>query len=75
MLAASKQIAEAATSEIERQRPRKQQVPRTISRRWRILEIFTWSCMLSQFAYGVGWEFLEPITLPGWDLMDPKGSN
>ena len=28
--------------------------------------------MLSQFAYGMGWEFLEPITLPGWDLMDPK---
>ena len=46
MLAASKQIAEAATSEIERRRSRKQQVPRTISRRWKILEIFTWSCSL-----------------------------
>ena len=38
----------------------------------KILEIFTWSCMLSRFAYGLGWEYLEPVTLPGWDLTDPR---
>lgn len=27
--------------------------------------------MLSQVACSRGWEFLEPITLPGWNLEDP----
>ena len=39
---------------------------------YKILEIFTWSCLLSRFAYGLGWEYLEPLTLPGWDLKSPK---
>ena len=45
-------------------------VPRTIKRKtgWKVLEIFTWSCMLSSVAWSLGWEFLEPITWPHWNL-------
>ncbi|CAE8613639.1 unnamed protein product, partial [Polarella glacialis] len=36
---------------------------------WRILEIFTWTCMVSMIAFDRGWETYEPLTLPGWDLF------
>ena len=70
VLAASKQIAEAATSEMERQQPHKIKIHKSLGLKWKILELFTWSCLLSQYAFSMGWEYLEPITLPGWDIMD-----
>ena len=73
ILAAAKGISEAATAEAER-RSCPEKVPRVRRLRtgYKILEIFTWSCLLSRFAYGLGWEYLEPLTLPGWDLKSPK---
>jgi hypothetical protein len=35
---------------------------------WRILEIFTWTCMVTMTADKLGWEAFEPITEPGWNL-------
>eukprot|EP00435_Cladocopium_sp_Y103_P022629 s3897_g5.t1 len=73
LLSATKQVSEAVV--MERQRFRKEkEVPRVrrLKTGFKIMEIFTWSCMLSRFAYGLGWEYLEPVTLPGWDLIDPK---
>ena len=32
---------------------------------WRVLEIFTWTCMVTMAAHYKGWEAFEPITLPG----------
>ena len=74
LLAAAKNISEgrsrpSATSSRRRRRSLEYAGLRT---GYTILEIFTWSCMLSRFAYGLGWEYLEPVTLPGWDLTDPK---
>ena len=72
-MAAAKNISEAV--EVERTSFKKEkEVPRVRRLRtgFKILEIFTWSCMLSRFADGLGWEYLEPVTLPGWDLTDPK---
>ena len=45
-------------------------VPRPLKRRtgWKILEVFTWTCLLSRLADSWGWEFCEPITIPNWDL-------
>ncbi|CAK9114738.1 unnamed protein product [Durusdinium trenchii] len=66
ILAAAKGISEAAMAEAER-RSCPEKVPRIRRLRtgYKILEIFTWSCLLSRFAYGLGWEYLEPLTLPG----------
>ena len=70
LLAATREIGEVAEGEIRNRKT--VQVPRNaVRRRWRILELFTWTCMISQVAYSQGWEFLEPITLPGWDLTRP----
>ena len=35
---------------------------------WRLVEIFTWTCMISMLAADRGWDAFEPITLPQWDL-------
>eukprot|EP00435_Cladocopium_sp_Y103_P055915 s2552_g18.t1 len=45
-------------------------VPRPLKRHtgWKILEVFTWTCLLSRLADSWGWQFCEPITLPNWDL-------
>lgn len=73
LLAAAKNISEAVETERNHFKKEKE-IPRVRRLRtgYKILEIFTWSCMLSRFAYGLGWEYLEPVTLPGWDLTDPK---
>ena len=72
MLAAAKTIQEGARAEtLEHEAYVVKPVPRTpgSKQRFRILEIFTWSCMVSLTAARMGWEFLEPITLEsGWDL-------
>ena len=49
-------------------------VPRPIKRRtgWKILEVFTWTCLLSRFAHSIGWQMLEPITIPNWNLSKPS---
>ena len=72
-LAATKQIADAARNEaLMAQRTKKEKVPRPKKLPWKILEVFTWSCMISQVASSRGWEFLEPVTLEsGWDLRFP----
>ena len=76
ILAATKEIGEAAARECEERKiyKVKSSIPKYVPprKRWRILEIFTWTCMVSQIAHMRGWEFLEPITLPGWDLTCPK---
>ena len=72
LLAAAKAISEAASREIEEKKAYKAQaepVPRSLKQRWKILEVFTWSCMVSTMAYQAGWEFCEPITLPNWNLV------
>ena len=37
----------------------------------KILELFTWSCLVSRIAYTQGWQFCEPVTLPHWDITNP----
>ena len=39
---------------------------------WRVLEIFTWTCMVTMAAHYKASEAYEPITLPGWDLNVPE---
>ena len=72
LLAAAKTIQEGARAEtLEHEAYVVKPVPRTpgSKQRFRILEIFTWSCMVSLTAARMGWEFLEPVTLEsGWDL-------
>ena len=75
LLAATKQIAEATTREDEDDRHRSyvvKKVPRSMPIMWKILEVFTWSCMMSRVAHTRGWQALEPITIEsGWDLRIP----
>ena len=73
LLSATKHVSEAVEVECDRRRKEKE-VPRfrPLKTGLKIMEIFTWSCMLSRFAYGLGWEYLEPVTLPGWDLTNPR---
>ena len=72
LLAATKNISEAV--DIEQNQRQEKEVPRIrrLKTGFKILELFTWSCMLSRFAYGLGWEYLEPLTLPGWDCSKPQ---
>ena len=78
LLNAANQIADAAAIEVSCK-------PALIARstkpsvrsRWRILELFTWSCMLSITATERGcWEAWEPISLEsGWDVSTMDGQN
>lgn len=57
LLAATKQIAEATTREDEDDRHRSyvvKKVPRSMPIMWKILEVFTWSCMMSRVAHTRG---------------------
>ena len=77
LLAAAKQVQEAATSEIfwQRQQERKKEGPRkSPSCLWKVIEIFSWTCMISRLAASTGrWQFCEPITIEaGWDLTIPE---
>ena len=44
----------------------------TKGRPLRVLEIFTWTCMISICAAERGWQAFEPITLPRWDIKDKQ---
>ena len=40
---------------------------------WRILEIFTWTAMVTMVAGSLSnWDAYEPVTLPRWDLLKRK---
>ena len=39
----------------------------------RVVEVCTWTCMISTVAASLAWEVLEPITLPKYDLLTRKG--
>lgn len=76
ILAATKQIAESAHQETQGEGNHRsyvvKRVPRGMPVLWKVLEIFTWSCMLSRVAHTRGWMALEPVTLEaGWDLRVP----
>ena len=78
LLAATKQIAEAAKNEIDEKKGGHQayvvkKIPRGLPIVWKILEVFTWSCMISQVAVNRGWQALEPVTIEsGWGLRIPE---
>lgn len=38
------------------------------AQRFSVMEVFTWTCMVSMLAAERGWKVWEPVTLPGWDL-------
>ena len=67
LLAASKEIGEVASAEAEGRKPRVRQSLRPKGA-LRLIEIFTWSCMVTQVAFSRGFETYEPLTLPNWDL-------
>ena len=58
----------------EMKRQKKETVPREIGtkttrRRWKVLEVFTWTCAISMIASTMGWDVCEPVSLPRWDLL------
>ena len=76
LLAATKQIAESAKQETEEKGDHQsyvvKKIPRNMPILWKILEVFTWSCMMSRVAHTRGWQALEPITIEAdWDLRIP----
>ena len=40
---------------------------------FRVVEVCTWTCMVSAVAATLAWEVLEQITLPKYDLLTRKG--
>ena len=37
---------------------------------WKVVEVFTWTCMISLCAMDRGnWTMMETVTLPGWNLL------
>lgn len=72
-----RKIAEAANDEVEakkqQRQSRKLKLVRPLGPLLRVIEVFTWSCMLSMLAVDRGgWEAYEPITLDsGWDVRVP----
>ena len=42
---------------------------------FRIVEVCTWTCMLTIVAAGMGWDGWEPVTLPRFDLLTCSGRN
>ena len=40
---------------------------------FRVLELCTWTAMVTMMAISMGWQGLEPITLPRWDLFKASG--
>ena len=43
--------------------------------KWSVLEVFTWTCAITMMAASRGWEAHEPITLPGWNILDNHDYN
>jgi hypothetical protein len=39
---------------------------------WRIVETFTWMCVVTAVAHQMGGEAYKPITLPWWDVSRPE---
>ena len=78
LLNAAQQIADAAALEVSSRSATMTRTPKATPRsRWRILELFTWSCMLSMTATERGcWEAWEPISLEsGWDVSTMAGQD
>ena len=69
LLDAAQKIADSAATERD---GRRELAPRRRTRKpgaWRLVEIFTWTCALTQAAFRQGWSTFEPVTLDsGWDL-------
>ena len=40
---------------------------------WRVLEVFTWTMMISIVAAQRGWEAGQPVTLPAFDILTTSG--
>ena len=78
LLNAAQQIADTAALEVTSRSATMTRTPKATPRsRWRILELFTWSCMLSMTATERGcWEAWEPISLEsGWDVSTMAGQD
>ncbi|CAJ1419645.1 unnamed protein product [Effrenium voratum] len=77
---AAREIRKAGEDEVRRrqQQPQQPQDPclrpssLPLRKRWKVLEVFTWTCCISMMALERGWHMCEPVTLPGWDLRDPQ---
>ena len=68
LLDAVQKISDAAETEVEDRKKTKVKLTRTPGP-WRLIEIFTWTCMLTTLACQEGWSTYEPITLDsGWNL-------
>ncbi len=66
-------IGEAAHQEVQEKKARETGLNRRLPGPWRMVEIFTWMCMLTQCAYQRGWDTYEPVTLKsGWDLTNKQ---
>lgn len=75
LLDAVHKVLESIRTEVDERKS--ERIPRPLKRpsgKLKVLEIFTWTCMLSMVAYSRGnWEFYEPISLEsGWDLEIPQ---
>ena len=70
LLDATQKVSDAAETEATTRKSRRSSVaaPRKPGP-WRLVEIFTWTCMLTKLACEGGWSTYEPITLDsGWNL-------
>ena len=59
----------------EQENEKSEKSPSTPRRRWTVLEIFTWTCAISMVAAARGWNVLEPVSLPRWNLLKQKDYN
>ena len=75
LLDAVRKVLEAIRTEVDEKKvERIPRPPKRPSGKFKVLEIFTWSCMLSMVAVSRGnWEAFEPISLEsGWNLESPQ---
>ena len=73
LLDAVHRIGEAAHQGVQEKKARETGLNRRLPGPWRMVEIFTWTCMMTQCAYQRGWDTYEPVTLEsGWDLTNKQ---
>lgn len=65
-----RKVAQRRQAEVKEGKAQKFERKKNRSGPRKVLELFTWTCMISLCAVGMGnWKMQEPISLPNWDLF------